>query len=196
MRLPESSPQSKQCAHAPHGGNAKYGDESKVDQMLHSGSFAPGLEHGDDSDEKQDDGDRSQNFHQHKRIPQELPGGIMLMVASPSQYRSDSGHDWSTTRCGFRRGRLIARTTQHGQPRIFGKVGIGRRKLTHIEEGAAIGFDLPHMNTLPTEPDLQGVILAPFRLATLAHIYRIARDGSWGCDRGYNFRADGMRQSF
>jgi len=50
---------------------------------------------------------------------------------------------------------LVARTPQHGQAGILGKIRISRRPLAHEEDGTAIGLQLPHPAAMRTEPNLR-----------------------------------------
>jgi hypothetical protein len=57
--------QSKQRSHTPRCGRAEHGDESHSDRTIYRCAFAPALEHGNSSNEKQYDRDDANNFQQH-----------------------------------------------------------------------------------------------------------------------------------
>ena len=62
-------PHPKDRAESPHCGDAKHQHESQIDQMLRCASFAPGLEHSDESYKEQNDGQHRQTLQQHGFTP-------------------------------------------------------------------------------------------------------------------------------
>jgi hypothetical protein len=62
-------PHSKDRPESPRCGNAKHQHESQIDQMLRCASFAPGLEHSDESYKEQNDRQHRQTLQQHGFTP-------------------------------------------------------------------------------------------------------------------------------
>jgi len=62
-------PHSKDRPESPRRGNAEHQNESQIDQMLRCTSFAPGLEHSDESYKEQNDRQHRHSFQQHGSIP-------------------------------------------------------------------------------------------------------------------------------
>ncbi|HKU24349.1 MAG TPA: hypothetical protein VJQ54_02695 [Candidatus Sulfotelmatobacter sp.] len=60
--------QAKERLHAPEGSDAKDHNEHQIEQVLCGGSFAPGLEHGNHSNDKQDYRYKSESF-EHRSLP-------------------------------------------------------------------------------------------------------------------------------
>ena len=55
----------QQSAHAPKSGEGEGNQEAEADEASRGGAFAPALEHGDQSNHKQDDGDDGKSLHPH-----------------------------------------------------------------------------------------------------------------------------------
>ena len=55
-----------QGSEAPNGSRAHGEDEHYADQFVRGCAFAPTLEHGDDSNDKEQDGDHGENLEPHK----------------------------------------------------------------------------------------------------------------------------------
>lgn len=54
--------EAEESSEAPEGGKAEKNDEGEAGETAGDGSFAPGLEHGNDSNDKDQDGGNAKNL--------------------------------------------------------------------------------------------------------------------------------------
>jgi hypothetical protein len=86
-----SAGHAKKRAHAPGGGNAECQQKGKPNDSSGVIAFAPALEHGDQSDRKQDEGDSGENFDPHGDFLVPPPPSYCVKATTYVQVTWDTG---------------------------------------------------------------------------------------------------------